>query len=42
MFEWVIYRPPKILKYIFENTEAKLQQIVAIVTTHSVLLFQFN
>ena len=35
MFDWVIYRPPKILNF---QSEAKLEQINAIVTTHSVSL----
>ena len=34
MFDWVIYRPPKILA-----KAVKLEEIIAIVTTHNVFLF---
>ena len=39
MFDWVIYRPPKIFNF---QSEAKLEQIILIVTTHSVFLFAFR
>ena len=35
MLNWVIHRPPEILNF---QREAKLEQIIAIVTTHSVFL----
>ena len=38
MFDWVIYRPPKIFKF---QSEAKFEQIITIVTTRSVFLFTF-
>ena len=37
MFDWVIYRPLKILN--FQN-EAKVEEITAIITTHSISYFK--
>ena len=40
MFDWAIYRP--LWKYWNFQSEAKLEQIIAILTTHSVFLLIFN
>ena len=39
MFNWVIYRPPKVLKF---QSLAKLEQIIVIVTTRSVSCYFKN
>ena len=39
MFDWVIYRPLKILKF---QSEAKWEEIIAIVTTCTVFLIDFE
>ena len=43
MFNWVMYKPPKILKF---SWKLRWSKIIAIVTTHSVscfnLIFRFN
>ena len=39
MFDWVIYRPLKILKF---QSEAKWEEIIAIVTTYTVFLIDFE
>ena len=39
MFDWVIYRLPKILSF---QSEAKLEQVIAIIITHSVFLLNLE